>query len=169
VKESKLAPNMECKTNTNMGECIYKKTQVPFCVEAKVDIKPYVREVDSIKLNHWPQKMEVYFSVHDLIKKQNIAFAWLKLEDHALGSWESDPTRRELQNDPPVIDWEVFKDMIEAHFYPIEEHQQIVWNYFKKRQGQSLEEFMKRKVQLGFSLKIPNMIIKYLGAFLPYI
>jgi hypothetical protein len=39
-------------------------SQLPFKVEAKVDIKPYDDEVDVIKVNHWLQKLKVYFSVH---------------------------------------------------------------------------------------------------------
>jgi hypothetical protein len=38
-----------------MGECNYRKMSMPFHVEAKVDIKPYAREVDAIKLNQWLQ------------------------------------------------------------------------------------------------------------------
>jgi hypothetical protein len=40
-----------------------------------VDIKPYVGEVDAIKLNQWLQQMEVYFSVHEVTRKKKIAFA----------------------------------------------------------------------------------------------
>jgi len=39
-------------------------------VEAKVDIKPYAKEVDAIKLNQWIQQLEVYFSVHKATWKQ---------------------------------------------------------------------------------------------------
>jgi hypothetical protein len=59
----------------------------------------------------------------------------LKLEGHALAWWESDVVGRTLENEPPVTKWEVFKNMIKAQFYPIryEEHQHIVWNYFRQR------------------------------------
>jgi hypothetical protein len=49
----------------------------------------YVREVDAIRLNQWLQQMEFYYNVHELIGKQNIYFARLKLEIHALAWWES--------------------------------------------------------------------------------
>jgi hypothetical protein len=39
------------KIELEMGEFSYSKTHVPFRVEAKVDIEPYTREVDAIKLN----------------------------------------------------------------------------------------------------------------------
>ena len=39
------------KNGHEKGECNYRKTSIPFCVESKVDIKPYVEEVDTIKLN----------------------------------------------------------------------------------------------------------------------
>jgi len=45
-------PKSELKTNTKKGECSYRKMSMPFCVEAKVDIKPYVGGVDANKLNH---------------------------------------------------------------------------------------------------------------------
>jgi hypothetical protein len=65
--------------------------------------------------------------------------------------------------------------MIKSQFYPIgyEEHQQIVWHYFRQRQGQSVQEFTtefrKREIQMGVSLKSPDMLVKYLGALLPHI
>jgi hypothetical protein len=67
-----------------MGECSYNKTHVPFRVEAKVDIKPYTREVDAIRMKKWLQHTKVYFNVDRVIGKQKIVFAQLKLEDHAL-------------------------------------------------------------------------------------
>jgi hypothetical protein len=108
-----------------------------FCVEAKVDIKPYAREVYVIRLNQWLQQMEVYFNVHKITGKQNISFAQLNIEGRALAWWESDAVIRLLGNEPPMNNWEVFKDMIKSNFYPIgyEEHQQIVWHYFRQRQG----------------------------------
>ena len=53
-------------------------------MEVKVDIKPYEGEIDTLKLNHWPQQLEVYFSIHQIDKQQEISFARLKLEGHAL-------------------------------------------------------------------------------------
>jgi hypothetical protein len=100
-----------------------------------VDIKPYTREVDVIKLNQWMQQMEVYFSMHEVTGKQNIVFSWLKLEGHALAWWESDAVSRALGNEQPMTNWELFKDIKKSQFYPIgyDEHQQIVWNYFRRR------------------------------------
>jgi hypothetical protein len=43
-KKEENKPEIECKTEPEMGECSYSKTQVPFHVEAKVDIKPYAEE-----------------------------------------------------------------------------------------------------------------------------
>jgi hypothetical protein len=75
-----------------------------------VKIKPYVREVNAIRMNQWIQYMELYFNVHEVIVKQKIAFTWLKLEGHALTWWKSDVVRREIGNEPPVTNWEVFKN-----------------------------------------------------------
>jgi hypothetical protein len=58
--------------------------------------------------------MEVYFSVHEVTRKKKISFFWLKLEGHALAWLESDAARQSTENEPPMIDWEVFKDMIKA-------------------------------------------------------
>jgi len=43
-----------------------------------------------------------------------IVFTKLKLEGHALAWCESDEAGRSLENEPSMIDWEVFKDMIKA-------------------------------------------------------
>lgn len=43
-----------------------------------------------------------------------VAFARLKLEGHALAWWESDAAGRDLEYQPPMVDWEIFKDMIKA-------------------------------------------------------
>jgi hypothetical protein len=87
--------------------------------------------VDAIKMNQCLQQIEVYFNVHKITRKQNIYFVQLKLEGHALTWWESDAVRKALGNEPPLIDWELFKDMMKSQFYPIgyEEQQQIVWHY----------------------------------------
>ena len=59
-----------------------------FKVEEKVDIKPYHGEIDSLKLNHWLEKLEVYFSFHQIEEGLKISFTRLKLEGHALTWWE---------------------------------------------------------------------------------
>jgi len=41
------------RTKTKVGEYNYNKMSVPFHVDPKVEIKPYVGEIDSIKLNQW--------------------------------------------------------------------------------------------------------------------
>ena len=53
-------------------------------METKVNIKPYQGEIDALKLNHWLQQLEVYFSIHHIDEEQKISFASLKLEGHAL-------------------------------------------------------------------------------------
>ena len=123
------------KGSTRNGECNSSKAQVRFHVEDKVDIKPYVGEVDPIELNHWIQKLDVYFNMYEVIGKQNILFSQLNLEIHALAWWESDAIRKELENEPLVANWEVLKDIIKAQFYLIEcdKHQYIVWYYVRQR------------------------------------
>jgi hypothetical protein len=88
-----------------------------WCVtEAKVDIKPYAEEVDVIRLNQWLQQMEMYFNMHEVTGKQKIVFFRLKLEGNALIWLESDEVSIELGNQPPMIDWEVFNNMIKSQF-----------------------------------------------------
>jgi hypothetical protein len=83
-KKEENKSEIEHKTELEMGECIYSKTQVPFHVEAKVEINLYTKKVYAIRLNQWLLQMEVYFSVQEVTRKQKIYFARLKLEDHAL-------------------------------------------------------------------------------------
>jgi hypothetical protein len=61
----------------------------------------------------------VYFSVYKINGKRIIAFACLKIEGHTLAWWESDVNGRSLGNEPLVIDWGVFKNIIKAQFYLI--------------------------------------------------
>jgi hypothetical protein len=58
--------------------------------------------------------MEMYFNVHEVTRKQKNAFSQLKLEGHTLTWWESDAVRITLGNEPPVTDWEVFKELIKS-------------------------------------------------------
>jgi hypothetical protein len=53
-------------------------------MEAKVNINPYHGDIDLLKLNHWLQQLEVYFSFHLIDEEKNISFARLNLEGHAL-------------------------------------------------------------------------------------
>jgi hypothetical protein len=62
-------PETERNIVLEMGECSYSKTQVPFCVEDKVEIKPYDGEVDAIKMKQWLKHMEFYFNMHEVTKK----------------------------------------------------------------------------------------------------
>jgi hypothetical protein len=57
-------------------------------MEMKVDINPYQFDIDALKLSHWLQQLEFYFSVHHLDEEKNISFDILKLEGHALTWWE---------------------------------------------------------------------------------
>lgn len=137
-------------------------------MEAKVDIKPYHGEIDTLKLNHWLQQLEVYFSVHHIEEGQKISFARLKLEGHALTWWESHMETLRLEEEPLVAEWEDFKTIINSYFYPIGyvEDQWIRWHYFRQNLGQSLQEytteFKKMAIMLGISPKNPNVLLKYL-------
>jgi hypothetical protein len=138
-------------------------------MEVKVDINPYQGEIDALKLNHWLQQLEVYFSVHHIDEGKKISFARLKLEGHALTWWESHTETLRLEGDPPVTRWEDFKTLIKSQFYPIGyvEDQWIWWHYFRQRQGQSVQEytteFRKMAIMLGISPKNPDVLLKYLG------
>ena len=88
-------------------------------MEAKVYINPYKGEIDALKLNHWLQQLEVYFNVHHIDEEQNISFAGLKLEGHALTWLESHTKKLRLEGDPPITRWKDFKTLIKSQFYPI--------------------------------------------------
>ena len=47
--------NMSLSTNIS--------SQPLFKMEDKFDIKPYQGEIDSLKLNHWLQQLEVLFNI----------------------------------------------------------------------------------------------------------
>jgi hypothetical protein len=106
LEEFKKKKKLESKfnTETNMGECSYRKILMPFHLEAKVDIKPYDGEVYAIKLNQWFKHMEMQFNVHEVTEEQRISLTRLNLEGHALARWESDAAGSALENDPLVND-----------------------------------------------------------------
>jgi hypothetical protein len=88
-------------------------------MEAKVDINPYQGDIDALKLKHWLQQLEVYFSVHHLDEGQKISFPSLKLEGIALTWWEICTKTLRLEGDPPITRWEDFKTLIKYQFYLI--------------------------------------------------
>jgi hypothetical protein len=67
-----------CGSCRDLGIGLRRKLQNPshdlFKMEAKVDIKPYQGEIDALKLNHWLQQLEVYFSIHHIDEEQKISF-----------------------------------------------------------------------------------------------
>ena len=83
-------------------------------METKVNIKPYQGEIDALKLNHWLQQLEAYFSVHHIDEEHKISIARLKLEGHALTWWESHTKTLRLEGDPLVTKWEDFKTLIKS-------------------------------------------------------
>jgi hypothetical protein len=88
-------------------------------MEVKVDINPYQGEIDALKLNHWLQQLEFYFSIHHIDEEKKISFSRLKLEGHALTWWEIHMETLRLEGDPLVTKWEDFKTLIKSQFYPI--------------------------------------------------
>jgi len=58
-------------------------------MKVKFDIKSYQGEIDALKVNHYLQQLEFYFSFHHIKEEQKISFAWIKLEGHSLTWWES--------------------------------------------------------------------------------
>jgi hypothetical protein len=78
-KESWKEPEKEKSSSS-----VINPSQSLFNMEVKVDINPYQGEIDALKLNHWLQQLEFYFSVHHIDEEKKISFARLKLEGHAL-------------------------------------------------------------------------------------
>jgi hypothetical protein len=85
-----------------------------FNMEKKVYIKPYQGEIDALKLRHWLQQLDIYFSIHHIDEENNISFARSKLEGHALTWWESHMETLMLEGDLPVTRWEDFKTLIKS-------------------------------------------------------
>jgi hypothetical protein len=54
-------------------------SQSLFNMEAKVDIESYQGDIDALKLNHWLQQIEFYFSIHHIDEEHKISFVILKL------------------------------------------------------------------------------------------
>jgi len=53
-------------------------------MEAKVDINLCQGEIETLKLDHWLQQLEVYLNVRRIEEEQKISFVQLKLEGYAL-------------------------------------------------------------------------------------
>jgi hypothetical protein len=83
-------------------------------MEVKVDIKTYQGDIDTLKLNHWLQQLEFYFSVHHIDEGKNISFSRLNLQGHALTWWERHMKKIKLYGDPKVTRWEDFKTLIKS-------------------------------------------------------
>lgn len=60
------------------------KVQTPIKEKMKIDFKPYVVEIFTLKFNQWLQQLDVYLSVHEISGEKRISFTWLNLEFHAL-------------------------------------------------------------------------------------
>lgn len=74
-----------------------------------------------------------------------------------------------LEGEPSVTKWEDLKTLIKSQFYHIGdvEEKWIQWNYFKKKPGQSVQEyttkFRKMAIILGIPPKNVDVLIKYFG------
>jgi Ty3 transposon capsid-like protein len=135
-KEEKK-PESELDTpKRDEGEPNTSKT--PFRVEAKVEIRPYDGQMEPEKLNNWIRQLEVYFSCYSFSDKEKISFSRLKMDGYALLWWESLCQERFLTKQKQVVDWEEFKTLVKAQFYPMgyEEEQEFRWHYLRQRQGQ---------------------------------
>jgi len=58
------------------------------------------------------------FCVHEVTRKQGIAPTW-SLKTMPVPGGKVMPQEDNFWNDPPIIDWEVFNNMIKAQFYLI--------------------------------------------------
>jgi hypothetical protein len=88
-------------------------------MEEKVNIKTYQGDLNALKVNHLYKQLEFYVSINHIYEENNISFATLKLEGHALTWWEIHTETLRLEGDPLVTRWENFKTLIKSHFYPI--------------------------------------------------
>jgi hypothetical protein len=89
-------------------------SQSLFNMKTKVDINPYQGEINALKLNHWLQQLEVYFSIHHKDEEHKILFTRLKLEGYALTWWEIHIETLRLEGDSPITRWDDFKTLIKS-------------------------------------------------------
>lgn len=82
--------------------------------EEKVYIKPYQGDINALKLNHWLQDLDVYFSVYNIEEEIKISCAYLKLKDHVLIWWKIHKETLKLEGYPPIIKWEDFKTLMKS-------------------------------------------------------
>jgi hypothetical protein len=68
-KESWKEPEKEQSSSSAINP-----SQSLFKMEVKVDINPYQGEIDALKLNHWLQQLEVYFSIHHIDEEKRYHF-----------------------------------------------------------------------------------------------
>jgi len=97
-------------------------------MEEKVNIKTYQGDLNALKVNHLYKQLEFYVSINHIYEENNISFATLKLEGHALTWWEIHTETLRLEGDPLVTRWENFKTIIKSQFYPIRYvEDQCIW------------------------------------------
>jgi hypothetical protein len=67
-KESQKVPKTEQFSSSSINP-----SQSLFNMEKKMEINPYQADINSLKLNHWLQQLEFYFSIHHIDEEQNIS------------------------------------------------------------------------------------------------
>lgn len=120
--------------------------------------------------------MEAYFLVQRIKNdEERIEITTLKLEAHALIWQEAYLDSITSFDEPLVIRWGTFKELLQDQFYPLGHHQKqtMEWFDFKQSRGQSVQEytikFKKRATLSGVSLKIDEILLKYIRGFHSYL
>jgi hypothetical protein len=115
----------------------------PFKVQVNFDIPIFEGQIDVNALDKWLNMLEVYFSVHNFLDKENITFALLKSLPHVKHWWEtywqqSSTKDSGIYGAEPT--WEFFVDAVKEQYYPIGDYedQYMRWNTLRQEKGQSV-------------------------------
>ncbi|XP_031500273.1 uncharacterized protein LOC116264278 [Nymphaea colorata] len=137
----------------------------PFKVEAKIDIPVFDGSIDAEKLDSWLAQMETYFILYEFPGTERVAFARLKLTNHALAWWNGILASQEGHG----ITWEEFKRLLRLEFYPMGYLQDrwTRWYMLRQYNMQSVQEytaeFRRLAVALGVSLNTEEAVQKFVA------
>ncbi|XP_026399975.1 uncharacterized protein LOC113295860 [Papaver somniferum] len=137
----------------------------------KLEIYDYNGVMEDEKLDGWLDKLETYFTVHQLVESQKISFASLKLSNHASTWWKAYKKRYVTEN----MTWHQFKNLMRKHFYPVGylDERWYKWQHLRQRYQQSVQdyttEFYNQALVLDVDITSDETFRKYNGGLVDYI
>ncbi|XP_026451466.1 uncharacterized protein LOC113351745 [Papaver somniferum] len=140
-------------------------------VEFKLEIYDYDGVVEAEKLDGWLDKLETYFTVHQLVESQKISFASLKFSNHASTWWKAYKKRYDTEH----MTWQQFKELMKKHFYPMGylDERWYKWQHLRQRYQQSVQDyttkFYNQALALDVDITSDETFRKYKGGIVDYI